>query len=228
MPKTKAGHEKLKPWLALDLETTGLCQDPNSVLLEICAATLRDDREVTGWVKIVDWKKWVIRASYSQLRDMDQFCKNAHGDIDAILNSRFHCGTGPISETEEERRKNIRGNELTTLSYISGIDLAKVERELTNWTLQHFELGEAKLFGNSVWTDRVHLQRHMPFFESILHHRNIDVSSLWESAKERYQFKKPKPTDNHRAEDGVGNAVQLYNWIHDKFWVNDPGNIPTV
>lgn len=56
----------------------------------------------------------------------------------------------------------------------------KVSFQVLAYVRRHTDPGICPLGGNSVGSDRVFLQKHMPTFEKHLHYRNIDVSSIKE------------------------------------------------
>jgi oligoribonuclease len=83
----------------------------------------------------------------------------------------------------------------------SPYSLEMVEREVMKLVVQHCQLGEAVLCGNSIHTDRRFLRHHMPMVERYLHHRMVDVSSFrvvvhaWQPAKAHL----PGGPSRHRA-----------------------------
>lgn len=75
---------------------------------------------------------------------------------------------------------------------------------------QHVGYQKGILAGNSMYVDRRFLQRHMPSFESYLHYRQIDVSSLkiisqaWYGAKAR----PPKKASTHTALEDIRDSIE--------------------
>ena len=59
----------------------------------------------------------------------------------------------------------------------STVDLARAESALVA-RLQKWCSGPATLCGNSIWSDRIFLRRHMPGLDRLVHYRMIDVSSI--------------------------------------------------
>jgi oligoribonuclease len=53
-----------------------------------------------------------------------------------------------------------------------------VEKEVMALVLQHCDLGEGILAGNSIHTDRAFISRYMPGLDRVLHYRMVDVSSI--------------------------------------------------
>jgi oligoribonuclease len=62
----------------------------------------------------------------------------------------------------------------------SEVDVAEAEQEAMRYLVAHAPYRTARLCGNSIGQDRKFLCRYMPLFESYLHYRQIDVSSLKE------------------------------------------------
>lgn len=58
----------------------------------------------------------------------------------------------------------------------------KVSFQVLTYVRRHTDPGMCPLAGNSVGSDRIFLQKHMPTLEKHLHYRNIDVSSIKEVA----------------------------------------------
>jgi oligoribonuclease len=61
---------------------------------------------------------------------------------------------------------------------VSPYSVADVEREAVGLLAQHVPYKQGILAGNSVHQDRRFFYKYMPSFESFLHYRQIDVSSL--------------------------------------------------
>jgi oligoribonuclease (3'-5' exoribonuclease) len=101
-----------------------------------------------------------------------------------------------------------------------GMRLSFVEQRCMQYLTGHaFTPGKVLVAGNSVWTDRVHLRRHMPAFETCFFHRNLDFSVFKETAK---IFGIPeddagKEADNHRARPGLEAALDRFKFYYDKF-----------
>jgi len=76
------------------------------------------------------------------------------------LVAEMHAATGLL----ERVRKSIVG-------------LRQAEQALTAH-LKKWCSAPATLCGNSIWTDRLFLRRHMPSLERLFHYRMVDVSSL--------------------------------------------------
>jgi len=85
---------------------------------------------------------------------------------------------------------------LLDLSRRSSIDLKTAEEEIVEFLAQYIKPKTSPLCGNSVWQDRRFLIKYMPKFESFLHYRIVDVSTIKELVRRWYptlpEFKKKK------------------------------------
>lgn len=93
----------------------------------------------------------------------------------------------------------------------SSISLEEAETKTLEFLKRFCKERTAPLCGNSVWQDKLFLQRYMPRLDSFLHYRIIDVSSIKEVARRWYpenkyiRFAKP---NNHRAAEDVAFSIE--------------------
>lgn len=75
----------------------------------------------------------------------------------------------------------------------SEVSVQDAEREAMRLISKHAGFGEARLCGNSIYTDRMFIRAQMPQFEGYLHYRMVDVSSLKELGLvwNNYRYRKP-------------------------------------
>jgi oligoribonuclease len=88
------------------------------------------------------------------------------------------------------------------------------------------DLRKAPLAGNSVHVDRGFLARDMPAFESALHYRNVDVSTVKELARRWYPrtyFASPVKTGNHRALGDIQDSIRELRYYRRAIFVDEPG-----
>ena len=92
----------------------------------------------------------------------------------------------------------------------SRVGPAQAELETFRFVQQHCKEGSSPLCGNSVWMDRLFLNRQMPTLDRFMHHRCIDVSTLKELARrwrpDVFGSAPPKP-DTHRALDDIKASI---------------------
>jgi oligoribonuclease len=85
---------------------------------------------------------------------------------------------------------------------------------------------KAPLAGNTIGTDRAFLARDMPTFESYVHYRNVDVSSIKELARRwfpRAYYSAPAKSGNHRALADVRESIEELRYYRDAVFVALPG-----
>lgn len=109
----------------------------------------------------------------------------------------------------------------------NGITMAAAETAVMNYIKQWVTAERtAPLAGNSIGTDRMFLNRQMPAFDSYLHYRNIDVSSIKELTRRWYPrvyFQLPKKTGNHRALADIKESIQELRYYRKTVLVAPPG-----
>jgi oligoribonuclease len=84
----------------------------------------------------------------------------------------------------------------------------------------------APLCGNSIATDRGFLARDMPAFDSYLHYRLIDVSSIKELARRWYPrvyFGQPSKGLAHRALADIRESIRELEYYRRTIFVGQPG-----
>lgn len=99
--------------------------------------------------------------------------------------------------------------------------LAEAEAESLAFVAAHVEKGVAPLCGNSVWKDKVFLEKYMPAFVGHLHYRIVDVSTLKELVRRWYpaSFHAPKKKEVHRALDDIRESIEELRWYKNKVLV---------
>ena len=109
----------------------------------------------------------------------------------------------------------------------AGISIKKAEAQVLDYIKQWItEPKTAPLAGNSIGTDRMFLNRQTPEFDSFLHYRNIDVSSLKELARRWYPkvyFQLPKKQGDHRALADIRESIQELRYYRKVLLVDQPG-----
>lgn len=195
--------QRIPNLLLLDIETTGLCQDTGSKVLEVAMTPVYLNRPISEGL--------VDQALY---RTLGKFAVN----IDNIF-----CQKLWVPRDEEIRvspwirnTHGENGNKLIPECHAEGMRPHQLEQKALAWlTLNGFVPGKVIPAGNSVWTDRVHLMRHLPALERTFFHRNFDFSSFKVAAA---TFGIPededpeKKGDNHRAKPGLFAALGRLNF----------------
>lgn len=101
----------------------------------------------------------------------------------------------------------------------SEVSLQDAEREAMRLITKHAPYGEARLCGNSVYTDRAFIKAHMPQFEGFLHYRMVDVSSLKELglAWNNYRYRKPDGAQ-HTALFDIQQSIAELRAYRENLW----------
>jgi oligoribonuclease len=104
----------------------------------------------------------------------------------------------------------------------STISLQQAETETIAFIKQHCTPKTGVLAGNSVWQDRLFLDKYMPSITSYLHYRVIDVTSVKELVRRWYPGNKNseyKKSDRHRALSDVYESIAELKHFRKNFFV---------
>jgi oligoribonuclease len=130
---------------------------------------------------IAEGPSFIIHQPEEKLAAMGKWCQDHHGKTG--LTSAVRQSTTTLQQACEE-----------TLAFIK----------------QHCAPNTGVLAGNSVWQDRVFLDKYMPSIGSYLHYRMVDVSSIKELVRRWYPEDKKteyQKTDRHRALSDVYESI---------------------
>lgn len=109
----------------------------------------------------------------------------------------------------------------------AGISLREAEEQVLTYVREFVpEPGKAPLAGNSIGTDRAFLARDMPEFESWLHYRVVDVSSIKELARHwfpRAYFAAPEKGGSHRALADIRESIDELRYYRRTVFTPEPG-----
>lgn len=98
--------------------------------------------------------------------------------------------------------------------------LAAIENEVLAFLTAHITQGTSPLCGNTISKDRAFLERHMPRVASLLHYRNIDVSTIKELAR-RWRpdiYESWQKKDAHRARDDILESIAELRHYRETFF----------
>jgi len=101
-------------------------------------------------------------------------------------------------------------NGLTERCRASLVGPAQAELETLRFVQQWVKQSTSPLCGNSIWMDRLFLNRQMAALDRHLHHRCIDVSTLKELARRwrpEVANAAPQKPDSHRALDDIRASI---------------------
>ncbi|XP_011503283.1 PREDICTED: oligoribonuclease, mitochondrial-like isoform X2 [Ceratosolen solmsi marchali] len=100
---------------------------------------------------------------------------------------------------------------LTKASQKSNENEDSVDKSLLNFMMQYVPAKKCPLAGNSIYIDRLFLQKYLKESNNYLHYRNIDVSSIKEVVRrwnpEIYSLA-PKKTHSHKAMNDIKETIE--------------------
>lgn len=139
----------------------------------------------------------VIKATAEQISGMNDFVTKMHTDSGLI--SEIPNGVS-VSEAEE-----------LILKYLDSAGVAP---------------GKSPIAGNSVYVDRIFINRDMPKLSEYLHYRTVDVSSIKELTRRwfpKVYFNSPAKTGNHRALGDIKDSIAELSFYRKTVFVEQPG-----
>ena len=139
----------------------------------------------------------VIKASADQIAGMNEFVTKMHTDSGLI--TEIPKGL-PVSEAEE-----------LILKYLDSAGVTP---------------GKSPIAGNSVYVDRIFINRDMPKLSEYLHYRTVDVSSIKEITRRwfpKVYFNSPAKTGNHRALGDIKDSIAELSFYRKTVFVDQPG-----
>ncbi len=112
----------------------------------------------------------------------------------------------------------------------SSITTEQAEEEILKFIEQHCQKGNAPLCGNTVWFDKLFLNKEMPLIVDFLHYRTVDVTAfkvmLSQWAGKDIVFKK---NNTHRALDDIKESIEELKFYKNNFiTIPDPLPVQTT
>jgi len=103
----------------------------------------------------------------------------------------------------------------------SKTSIAEADQQVSEFISRWVPSGKSPLCGNSISHDRRFVRRYMPTFESHLHYRNIDVSTIKELVKRWYpgSIGAPKKKGLHLALDDIRESVSELRWYRENVFL---------
>ncbi|MGB8468130.1 MAG: oligoribonuclease [Candidatus Babeliales bacterium] len=104
----------------------------------------------------------------------------------------------------------------------SVVSIEEAQEQTVAFVQQHSKKKDLILCGNSIWQDRLFIQKHMPQLATHLHYKMIDVTSVQQLIKRWYpnnpliEFKK---TDSHRALPDIKESLAELAHYRTNFFV---------
>lgn len=127
-----------------------------------------------------------------------------------------------ILNTMNKWCKDMHGKSgLTKAVQESSVTLKEAEEQTLNFIKQYCKLKTGLLSGNSIWQDRMFLNKYMPGIIEYLHYKMIDVTSIAEMIGHWYpndpnrEFKKK---DEHRALPDIIESIEELRHLKKYFF----------
>jgi oligoribonuclease len=134
----------------------------------------------------------------------------------------IHHDQAALDKMNEWCIKHHTASNLVADSLASITTTAQAEHQILEFLKSCCPPGKSPICGNSVWVDRLFIQRYMPTLAAFFHYRMIDVSSLKECARRWYpndpnfQFKKQ---ELHRAMPDIYESIDELRLYKDFLFV---------
>ena len=143
--------------------------------------------------------------------------------VDVVIHAGEDALSGMIDVvTEMHTRSGLIGEVRS-----STIDVAQAEEMVLDYVKTHVPQAKtAPLAGNSIATDRGFIARQMPRFDSYLHYRMIDVSSIKELCRRWYPrtyFGQPAKGLAHRALADIRESIRELEYYRRTVFIGRPG-----
>lgn len=128
-----------------------------------------------------------------------------------------------LDNMDEWNTKTHGGSGLTEAVKNSKINNDQAQKETLEFLKLYIEPNKAPLCGNSVWQDRIFLNKYMPLINAYLNYRIIDVSSIKEVIRRWYpcnplnKFCKP---ENHRAKEDIIASIDELKHFQKYFFLD--------
>ncbi|KAM3958935.1 oligoribonuclease, mitochondrial [Aphomia sociella] len=110
---------------------------------------------------------------------------------------------------------------LTEASRNSRTSIQDAEQKILEFVRQHVPQNKCPMGGNSVYMDRLFIRKYMPEFDSYLHYRIIDVSTLKELAKRWYKKEYsnlPQKKFKHRSIDDILESIEELRYYKENIF----------
>uniref|UniRef100_A0A914QTM9 Exonuclease domain-containing protein n=1 Tax=Panagrolaimus davidi TaxID=227884 RepID=A0A914QTM9_9BILA len=110
----------------------------------------------------------------------------------------------------------------------SSITTSTAEEMLLKFMQEHTEPFTCALGGNSVYMDRIFIQREMPKVAAHLHYRTVDVSTIKELIRRWYPSiyeKLPPKKLSHRAIDDILESIEELKFYQSNVFIPLPNSV---
>lgn len=182
---TKPNTVQKRGLIWIDLEMTGL-DTQHDEIIEIATIVTDDDLNILAEGPVL-----AIKVADTVLNNMDDWCKNQHGQSGL---------------TDRVRR--------------SKVSLQEAESQTIAFLQKWVDAGVSPMCGNSICQDRRFLARQMPHLERYFHYRNLDVSTVKELCHRRRAdiAKGYQKGGTHLALDDIRDSIRELRHYREHFF----------
>jgi oligoribonuclease len=143
--------------------------------------------------------------------------------LDDGIDIVIHQDADALARMDDFVRKMHTKSGLLPAISASDVSVADAQARTLEYVRRHVPTaGTAPLCGNSIGTDRRFLDRYMHDFDTYLHYRSIDVSSLKELCRRWYPEiygKRPGKSEQHRALDDIRESIAELRFYREQLFI---------
>ncbi|ACH46829.1 putative oligoribonuclease [Feldmannia species virus] len=223
------GYDRNNPWFWIDIETSSLDFSTSDVL-EIAIVVTDSGLNVWDSLHVVIHHPINILMLKSSNWCKEKFCSRSYGG-NGLFDDCHYSNTSITDathlmlnffeyySTHEIGRGRPAHKSRTFFDRTSGANGMKLSPYDISCQVQNFtgtRRSQGLLAGSTVYFDRRIIEKHFPVLRKYLSHKNVDVTSLLETAKRFHPDlieNKPKPTMVHRAMDDILDSLTLYKYL---------------
>ena len=191
----------------------GLCNTDEKSKRETCVSNSVSVKQSIIWVNL---EMTGLNIEKDQI--MEMACLITDGQLNIIAdapNLVIHTSDQVLNSMGEWCQINHGKSGLTEECRNSRISLNEAEEIMVDFVQKHTLKGQSPLAGNSVYYDKMFLQKYMPTFANWLHYQIIDVTSVTQLCLMWYpETKFPESSDN------INDSVELLKFLRKNFFRN--------
>ena len=172
----------------------------------------------------IDLEMTGLDASYDRIIEMATIITD--GDLNLIAEGPVLAVQQPqalLDGMDEWNQTHHSASGLLTRIASEGVSETEAEALTLAFVEAYVQPQTAPLCGNTIWQDRRFLSRYMPTFESYLHYRMIDVSSIKELAKRWHPniAAGVVKTNQHAALADIRESIEELRYYRQHLFVQD-------
>ncbi len=135
----------------------------------------------------------------------------------------IHHEDSTLASMDEWCKLQHQKSGLTQAVQSSTITTEQAATMILSFIKEHIPYKKGILCGNSVWQDKLFLQKYMPAITDYLFYRIIDVSSIKELLQRTYAPEGKRlytKQETHRAFDDIHESIAELKYYKDNFFIN--------